>query len=55
MNKNLSNEFIQEEMEKLYLKRIAEPIDIAKAILFLASNDADYITGSVLVVDGGHD
>jgi meso-butanediol dehydrogenase / (S,S)-butanediol dehydrogenase / diacetyl reductase len=34
-------------------KRIAEPIEIAKAILFLASSDASYITGSTLLVDGG--
>ena len=29
--------------------------EIAKTILFLASEDANYITGSVLIVDGGHD
>ena len=28
--------------------------EIAKAILFLASNDADYITGSILKIDGGY-
>lgn len=36
------------------LKRIAEPEELAKSILFLASNDASYITGHVLVVDGGY-
>lgn len=35
------------------LRRIGEPIDQANAIYFLASDEADYITGSVLVVDGG--
>jgi NAD(P)-dependent dehydrogenase (short-subunit alcohol dehydrogenase family) len=33
--------------------RIGEPEDIAKAVGFLASDDADYITGQVLIVDGG--
>lgn len=33
--------------------RIGEPRDIARAALFLASNDADFITGEVLAVDGG--
>jgi dihydroanticapsin dehydrogenase len=36
------------------LKRIAEPEEIAKAILFLASDDASYITGAHLMVDGGY-
>jgi 3-oxoacyl-[acyl-carrier protein] reductase len=35
------------------LKRIGQPEDIAKAALFLASSDSDYITGANIVVDGG--
>lgn len=35
------------------LRRIGEPIDIANAALFLASDQASFITGSVLAVDGG--
>ncbi len=35
------------------LKRIASPEEIAHAILFLASSKASYITGQILVVDGG--
>jgi NAD(P)-dependent dehydrogenase (short-subunit alcohol dehydrogenase family) len=35
------------------LRRIGEPIDIANAALFLASEQASFITGSVLTVDGG--
>ena len=33
--------------------RIGEPIDVAKGIVFLASDDAGFMTGSGLVVDGG--
>jgi 3-oxoacyl-[acyl-carrier protein] reductase len=33
--------------------RIGEPEDIADVILFLASNSARYMTGQVVVVDGG--
>lgn len=35
------------------LKRLGEPSDIAKAVVFLASDDANYITGQTLNVDGG--
>ena len=36
-----------------YLRRFAEPQDIANAILFFASPESDFITGQHLVVDGG--
>jgi glucose 1-dehydrogenase len=35
------------------LKRIGQPRDVANAVLFLASAEADYITGTILYVDGG--
>lgn len=40
-------------IEGIALKRLGEPADIAKAVLFFASNDANWISGQVLSVDGG--
>ncbi len=42
-----------EGMDRIPLRRAAEPEDIANAVLFLASAESDYITGQVLIVDGG--
>jgi 3-oxoacyl-[acyl-carrier protein] reductase len=40
-------------LEKIPLKRVGTPQDIANAALFLASDESAYITGQVLPVDGG--
>lgn len=39
--------------KKAALRRIGHPLDIARAVLLLASDEADFITGHGLVVDGG--
>ena len=41
-------------LQRVPLGRMGEPDDVAKVILFLASGAADYITGEVIVIDGGH-
>lgn len=44
---------LQEILTEIPLRRMAEPEEIAQAVLFLASSGGDFITGQTLVVDGG--
>ena len=52
MVKNLPKEIIEPLIKSIPLGRIGEPIDVAEAFLFLASDKASYITGNILSVDG---
>ncbi len=54
MNADLPKEYLDEEMQKYHIKRLAKAQEIADAVVYLASDKASYITGHVLVVDGGH-
>jgi acetoin reductase-like protein len=46
-------QWLQKSVESVPLRRAARPEDIAAAVSFLCSDDADYITGQALNVDGG--
>ncbi len=56
---DMTKEMLQDEktkegmMARLAKKRFGQPKDIGAAAVFLASDEADYITGTVLYVDGG--
>lgn len=43
----------QQLLERVLLKRAGTPLDVASAVLFLVSDEASYITGQVLTIDGG--
>jgi 3-oxoacyl-[acyl-carrier protein] reductase len=53
INKSDINELKRTWADKIPLKRLAKPEDIANVILFLCSNEASYITGQIINVCGG--
>lgn len=53
MVRSLPKNLIDMVISQVPLKRIGEPIDVANAFLFLASDRANYINGEILHVDGG--
>jgi glucose 1-dehydrogenase len=55
INKQLMNDpkLLNAVLQNIPVKRIGKPADVAAVAAFLASSDADYITGSTVVVDGG--
>lgn len=53
MTKVLKDEIKNEMLNNIPLKTFGKPRDIANLVLFLASEDSDYITGEIIKVDGG--
>ena len=44
---------LERDLDRYALRRIAEPLEIAQAILFLTSTESSFVTGAALAVDGG--
>jgi 3-oxoacyl-[acyl-carrier protein] reductase len=53
MTDKLSEEIKKDYLSKISLKRFGKPEDVAKLVAFLVSEEANYITGQVLTIDGG--
>jgi 3-oxoacyl-[acyl-carrier protein] reductase len=53
MKQHRSQSFIKMMEEAVPLGRLGTPRDVANAVLFLVSDDASYITGTTIIVDGG--
>jgi NAD(P)-dependent dehydrogenase (short-subunit alcohol dehydrogenase family) len=47
------DQFVQDVVAKVPMKRIGQPSEIASAVAFLASSDASFMTGAEIPVDGG--
>ncbi len=54
MNKELSNEFKEKAIKKILLNRFGKPEEVAKVVYFLSTENASYINGSIIRVDGGN-
>jgi 3-oxoacyl-[acyl-carrier protein] reductase len=53
MTKNLPEDAKKYMLAQIPLARMGQPDDVAAAVLFLCSDEASYITGQVLRVNGG--
>jgi NAD(P)-dependent dehydrogenase (short-subunit alcohol dehydrogenase family) len=53
LRQNLTPAAIQAFAETFPMKRLGQPSELANAVLFLASDEAAFVTGAILAVDGG--
>ncbi|MBI2545081.1 MAG: glucose 1-dehydrogenase [Candidatus Aenigmarchaeota archaeon] len=53
INKSMTKEIREQMTQQIPMKRFGEPEEIANVIAFLVSDEASYINGEVIVVDGG--
>lgn len=54
MNADLPEELVQEETSKIYLKRFADPKEVASLVYYLGSEENTYVNNEVITIDGGY-
>jgi len=50
---NLTREQLEAFQNTFPMKRLGKPEELAHAVLFLASDEASFVTGAIIAVDGG--
>jgi 3-oxoacyl-[acyl-carrier protein] reductase len=53
MSERIRDRAGDQTLAKILLRRYGQPLEVAYAVVFLASRFADYITGQIVYVDGG--
>lgn len=53
MKAHRSEEFIKSMADMIPLGELGKPRDVANAVLYLSSEEASYVTGTTIIVDGG--
>jgi NAD(P)-dependent dehydrogenase (short-subunit alcohol dehydrogenase family) len=53
LTEDVHQEIVDMAMQRIFVGRLGTPEDIAACVAFIASEEAGYISGQVLVVDGG--
>ena len=54
MNADLPEDFVKEESDKIFLKRFAEPSEVASLIYYLCSEENTYINSEIVRISGGY-
>lgn len=54
MNKDLPSDLVEEETSKIYLKRFAEPKEIASLVYYLGSEENTFLNNEIIKIDGGY-
>jgi NAD(P)-dependent dehydrogenase (short-subunit alcohol dehydrogenase family) len=54
MTRGMPEPLFQAQLDKIPMQRVGQPVDVARVVGFLASDDASYVTGEVIDIGGGY-